>query len=141
MVCLKFFKVAPPLPRRSQRLGSLSLEVTLSLPLRRRLNRTDPLRPRSFVHKNTSIGRRINTNQSEEPQASDGDYNGDSLEHPNLESPIREGSPPISQVIPYPPIIQETPTQVQASLGTPLVGIPFPNSHDFRDFDLSNRTI
>ena len=40
-------------------------------------------------------------------------------------------------MVPYLPIIQETPTQVQAPLGTPLVGIPFPNSHNFREFDLS----
>ena len=52
----------------------------------------------------------------EEPQTSDGDSDRDSLEQPNLESPIREGSPPISQVVPYLPIIQETPTQVQAPL-------------------------
>ena len=104
------------------------------------MNRTGPLRPRSFVHRNTSVGRRINTNQSEEPQASDSDSNRDSLEHLNSESPIREGSPLVSQVIPYPPIIQETPTQVQASLSTPLVGIHFPNSLNFREFDLSTRT-
>ena len=73
----------------------------------------------------------------EEPQTSDGDSDTDSLEHLILESPIREGSPLVSQVIPYPPIIQETPTQVQASLSTPLVGILFLNSHNFREFDLS----
>ena len=46
----------------------------------------------------------------EEPQSSDGDSDRDSLEQPNLESPIHEGSPPVSQVIPYVPIIQETRT-------------------------------
>ena len=48
----------------------------------------------------------------EEPQTSDGDSDRDNLKQPNVESPIREGSPPISQVVPYPPDIQETPTQV-----------------------------
>ena len=77
----------------------------------------------------------------EEPQTSNGDSDRDSLEQPILESPIHEGSPPISQVVPYPPIIQETPTQVQAPLGTPLVGIPFPNSHNFRESDLRTRIV
>ena len=77
----------------------------------------------------------------EEPQTSDGDFDRDSLEQPNLEFPICEGSPPISQVVPYPPDIQETPTQVQAPLGTPLVGLPFPNLHNFREFDLNTRTV
>jgi hypothetical protein len=140
-VRLKFFKVAPPLPRRSRRLGSLSPKVTLSLPLRRCLNRTNPLRWRPFEHRNTSLETRNINNQTEEPQTSDGDFDRDSLEQPNLESPIREGSPPISQVVPYPPVIQETLTQGQAPLGTPLVGIPFPNSHNFREFDLNTRTV
>ena len=48
----------------------------------------------------------------EEPQTYNGDSNRDSLEQLSLESPIREGSPPISQVVPYPPDIQETLTQV-----------------------------
>ena len=77
----------------------------------------------------------------EEPQTYDSDFDRDSLEQPNWESPIREGSPPISQVVPYPPDIQETPTQVQAPLGTPLVGLPFPNLNNFREFDLNTRTI
>ena len=38
------------------------------------------------------------------------------------------------------PIIHETPTQVQASLSTPLVGLPFPSSHNFREFDFSSET-
>ena len=133
--------MAPPLPRRSRRLGSLSPEVTLSLPLWGCLNRTDPLRRRLFALRNTSLGRGINNNQTEEPQTFDDDSDRDSLEKPDLVSPICEGSPPISQVVPYPPIIQETPTQVQAPLGTPLVGIPFPNSHNFREFDLSTRIV
>ena len=77
----------------------------------------------------------------EVPQTSDDDSDRDSLEQPNLESPIHEGSPPISQVVPYLPDIQETLTQVQAPLGTPLVGLPFPNLHNFREFDLSTKTI
>ena len=77
----------------------------------------------------------------EEPQTSDGDSDRDSLEQPSLESPIHEGSPPISQVVPYPPDIQETPTQIQAPLGTPLVGLLVPNLHNFREFDLNPRTI
>ena len=109
-VCLNFSKVAPPLRRRYWRLGSLSLEVTLSLPLKRHLNRTNPLRCRPFPHRNTSLGRGINNNQMEEPQTYDSDSDRDSLEQPNVESPIHEGSPPISQVVPCTPIIQETPT-------------------------------
>lgn len=77
----------------------------------------------------------------EEPQTSDGDLDRDSLEQPNLDSPIHEGSLPISQVVPYPPDIQETLTQVQEPLGTPLVGLPFSNLHNFREFDLNTRTI
>ena len=132
--------MAPPLRRRFRRLGSLSPEVTLSLPLRRRLNRTNPLRRKPFAHKNTSLGTRNNNNQTEEPQTSDGDSNRDSLEQPSLESPIHEGSPPVSQVIPYPPIIHKTPTQIQASLSTPLVGLSFPSSHNFREFNLNTHT-
>ena len=44
-------------------------------------------------------------------------------------------------MVPYLPVIQETPTQVQAPLGTPLVGLPFPNLHNFREFDLNPRTV
>ena len=132
--------MAPPLPRRSRRLGSLSPEVTFPLHLRRCRNRTDPLRPGPFAPKHTILGSRINTNWSEEPQVFDGDSDRDSLEHPHFESPIREGSPPISEVVPYPPLIQETPPQVQASLSTPLVGLPFPSSHNFREFDFSSQT-
>ena len=77
----------------------------------------------------------------EEPHTSDSDSNRDSLEQPILESPIHEGSPLISQVVPYPPDIQETPTQVQAPLGTPLFGLSFPILHNFREFDLNTRTI
>ena len=77
----------------------------------------------------------------EEPQTSDGDSDRDSLEQPNLECLIREGSPLISQVVPYLPDIQETLTQVQAPLGTPLLGLPLPNLHNFREFDLNLRTV
>ena len=141
MGLFNFSKVALPLPRRSQRLRSLSPKVKRSLPLRRHLNRTDPLRRRPFAHRNTSLEAGINNNRTEEPETSDGDSDRDSLEQPNLESPIREGSPPISQVVPYPPDIQETLTQVQAPLGTPLVGLPFPNLHNFREFDLNTRIV
>ena len=48
----------------------------------------------------------------EEPQTFDGDSDRDSLEQQSIESPIREGFPPISQVVPYPVDIQETPIQV-----------------------------
>ena len=106
-----------------------------------RLNRTDPRRWRPFAHINTSLEEGNNNNQTEEPQTSDGDFDRDSLEQPSLKSPIREDFPPISQVVPYPPDIQETPTQVQAPLGTPLVGLPFPNVHNFREFDLNTRTV
>ena len=132
--------MSPPLPRRSRRLGSLSPEVTFPLHLRRGRNQTDPLRSQPFAPRHTIVGRRSNTNRSEEPQISDGDSDRDSLEHPHFESPIREGSPPVLQVVPYPPIIHETPPQVQTSLSTPLVGLPFPSSHNFREFDFSSQT-
>ena len=45
------------------------------------------------------------------------------------------------QVVPYPPIIHETPPQLQTSLITPLVGLPFPSSHNFREFDFSSQTM
>ena len=76
----------------------------------------------------------------EEPQIFEDDSDSDSLEHLILESPIREGSPPVSQVILYPRIIHETPAQVQASLSPLLVGLSFPSSHNFREFDLNTRT-
>jgi hypothetical protein len=104
------------------------------------LNRTNTLWRRPFAHRNTSVEVGNNNNQTEEPQTSNNDFDRDSLEQPNLESPIHEGSPLISQVVPYPSVIQETLTQVQAPLGTPLVGIPLPNLHNFREFDLSTRT-
>ena len=77
----------------------------------------------------------------EEPQTSDGDFDRDSLEQPSLESPLREGFPLILQVVPYPTDIQETPTQVQECLGTPIVGLLFPNLNNFREFDLNTRTV
>ena len=80
--------------------------------LRRRLNQIDPRWWRLFAHINTSLEAGNNNNQMEEPQTSDDDFDRDSLEQPSLESPIHEGFPSISQVVPYPPDIQETPTQV-----------------------------
>jgi hypothetical protein len=44
-------------------------------------------------------------------------------------------------VVPYSVDIQETPTQVQAPLGTPLVGLPFLNLNNFREFDQNARSI
>ena len=44
-------------------------------------------------------------------------------------------------MVPYLVDIQETPIQVQAPLGTPLVGLPFPNLNNFREFDQNARTI
>jgi hypothetical protein len=44
-------------------------------------------------------------------------------------------------VVPYLADIQETPTQVQAPLGTPSVGLPFPNLNNFWEFDLNTRTV
>ena len=134
-------KVAPLLPKRSRRLRSLSPEVKSPLPLRRQLNRIDPRQWRLFAHINTYLEVGNNNNQMKEPQTPNGDFDRDSLEQPSLESPIHEGFPPISQVVPYPADIQETPTQVHAPLGTPLVGLPFPNLNNFREFDLNTRTI
>jgi hypothetical protein len=44
-------------------------------------------------------------------------------------------------VVPYPIDIQETPIQVQAPLSSPLVGLPFPDLNNFRDFDQHVRTV
>ena len=44
-------------------------------------------------------------------------------------------------MVPYPVNIQETPIQVQEPLGTPLVGLPFPNLNNFREFDQNARTV
>ena len=83
-----------------------------------------------------------NNNQVEEPQIYDDTSERDSLEQQNnLGSPIREGSPPISQAIPYPVDIEETPRSVQASLGTPIVGLQSPEFMNFRDFNHMNRTL
>ena len=82
----------------------------------------------------------INRNQIEEPQISNGTAERDSLEQ-NLVSPIKEGSPPISQVIPYSIDIEETPRPVQVDLGTPIVGLQSPEFSNIRDFDHVNRTL
>jgi hypothetical protein len=132
--------VATPLPRRSRRLRSLSPEINRHLPIRRRLNRTDPHGLENIENTNTLI-EETNNNQVEEPQISDGTSEGDNLEQQNLGSPIREGSPPISQVVPYPVDIEETPRPVQATLGTPIVGLQSPKFTNFRDFDHVNRTL
>ena len=85
-----------PLPGRSRRLRSLSPEINRPLPIRRRLNRTDPQRLENTENTNTLI-EQTNNNQVEEPQISDDTSERDSLEQQNdLGSPIREGSPPIS---------------------------------------------
>ena len=75
------------------------------------------------------------------PLISDSASDRDSLEQQSIKSPIQEGFPLISQVVPYPVDIQETPIQVQAPLGSPLVGLPFPNLNNFRDFDQNIRTV
>ena len=56
-------------------------------------------------------------------------------------SPIREGSPPISQVIPYFVDIEGKPRLVQATLRTPIVGLQSLEFANFRDFDHVNRTL
>ena len=99
--------VTPP-PRRSIRIRSLSPETSQPLPIRRRLNRTDPQRLENTENTNTLV-EQTNNNQVEEPKISDDTSERDSLEQRNnLGSPIREGSHPISQVVPYPVDIQET---------------------------------
>jgi hypothetical protein len=103
--------VATPLHRRSRRLRSLFLEVSRPLPLRRRLNITDPHGLRSFENTNTLV-EVANNNHFEEPQVFDDTFERDSLEQQSIGSPIREGFPPISQVIPYFVDIEETPRQV-----------------------------
>lgn len=77
----------------------------------------------------------MNNNHFEEPQISNGTSKRDSLEQQSIGSPIREGFPPISQVIPYSVDIEETPRLVQETLNTPIVGIPNPEFANFRDFD------
>lgn len=76
------------------------------------LNGIDPRGLRSFANKNTHIEEGNNNNHSEEPQISGDAFDRDSLEQQSIESPIHEGFPPISQVVPYPVDIQETPIQV-----------------------------
>ena len=72
------------------------------LPIRRRLNRIDPRRWENPENTNTPL-EQTNNNQVEEPQISDKTSKRDSLEQRNnLGSLIKEGSPPISQVVPYP---------------------------------------
>ena len=82
-----------------------------------------------------------NNNHLEEPQISDGASDRDSLEQQSIESPIREGFPPISQAVLYPVDIEETPIQVQAPLSSPLVGLLYPDFNNFRDFDQNVRTV
>jgi hypothetical protein len=132
--------VASPLPRRSGRLRRLSPEVSRPLPLRRRLNKTDPHGLRSFENTTTHI-EVVNNNHFEEPQVSDGTTERDSLEQQSIGSRIREGFPPISQVIPYLIDIEDTSIQVQAPLNTPLVELPYSDFTNFRDFGQSNRTV
>lgn len=68
-----------------------------------------------------------NNNQVEEPQIPDDTLERDSLEQQNnIGSPIKEGSPPISQVFSYPVDIQETPRPIQSTLSTPIVGLQSP---------------
>ena len=76
-----------------------------------RLNGTNPHRLRSFENTNTHV-EAVNNNHFEEPEIYDGTSERDSLEQQSIGSPIREGFPPISQVIPYPVDIEETPRQV-----------------------------
>ena len=109
-------------PRRSRRLRSLSPKINRPLPIRRRLNRTNPHGLGNIENTNTLI-EQTNNNQIEEPHISDGTSERDSLEQQNLGSPIREVSPPMSQVIPYSIDIEETPRSVQAALDTPIVGL------------------
>lgn len=91
-------------------------------------------------NRNTPIEQK-NNNQVEEPQISDDTSERDSLEQRNNRgSPIREGSPPISQVVPYLVDIQETPRPVQATLSTPIIGLQSLEFANFRDFDHVNRT-
>ena len=132
--------MATPLPKRSRRLRSLSPEVSRPLPLRRRLNGIDPHGLRSFENTNTHV-KSLKNNHFEEPQISDGTSERDSLEQQSIGSPIREGFPPTSQVNPYFVDIEETPIQVQETLNTPLVGLPYPDFTNFRDFDQDNRIV
>ena len=88
--------MATPPPKRSRRLRSLSPKTSQPLPIRRRLNRSDPQRLENTKNTNTHL-EQTNNNQVEEPQISDDTSERDNLEQQNnLGSPIREGSPPIS---------------------------------------------
>jgi hypothetical protein len=132
--------VATPLPRRSRRVRSLSPETSWPLPIRRRLNRTDPRRLENIENTNTLI-EQTNNNQVEEHQIFYDTLERDSLEkRNNLGPPIREGYPPISQVVPYPVDIQETPRPIQETLSTPILGLQSLKFTNFRDFDHVNRT-
>ena len=76
------------------------------LPVKRRLNRNDPRRWENPENTNTPL-EQTNNNQVEEPQISEETLERDSLEQQNnLGSSIREGSPHISQVVPYPEIFR-----------------------------------
>ena len=114
-----------PLTRRSQRLRSLSPKINRPLPIRRRLNRTDPRGLGNIENTNTLIEETHN-NQLEEPQIFDDTSKRDNLEQKKLGSPIREGFPPISQVIPYFVDIEETPRPFQAALDTPIAELQSP---------------
>ena len=87
------------------------------------------------------IGHSSREEENAQPNISDGTSERDSLEHQSIGSLIREGFPPISQVTPYPINIEETTIQFQAPPNTPLVGLPYPDFTNFRDFDQRNRTI
>ena len=132
--------MATPPPRRSRRLRSLYPEVSRPLPLRRRLKKTNPRGLRSFENTNTLVVA-VNNNHFEEPHISDGTLERDGLEQQSIGSPIKEGFPPISQVIPYSIDIEETPRPVQATLNTPIVWLPNLDFANFRDFDQENITL
>ena len=132
--------MATPPPRRSRRLRSLSPEINRPLLIRRRLNRTDPHGLGNIENTNTLI-EETNNNQIEEPHIYDDASERDSLKQQKLGSPIKVGSPPISQVILYFVDIEETPRPVQAALDTPIVGLQSPKFANFRDFDHVNRTL
>ena len=110
------------------------------LPVRRRLNRTNP---RSGDLENTNrILEQLHHNQTDQPQIYDETLERDSLEQQNnLGSLIRESSPPISKVVPYPVDIEQTPRFVQTSLTTPTLGLQSPEFTNFRDFDHTARTV
>ena len=84
----------------------------------------------------------LHQNQTNQPQISDETSKRDSLEQQNnLGFSLREGSPPISQVVPYPVDIEKTPKSVQIALTTPLIGLQSPEFTNFKDFDHIARTV